>query len=175
MLRENARWYVNKSIRCSVRNKVKHRKKYKIGTSPKPWVRFYSFSNSTRLVREWLKSYPRVSDISLSCTPPCVTYYISPHRGWSLIISFITQSRYSSSIDEADSNVYSRHRDLCWTLLNICATNDNWYAPFVANTSWSYPNSWFITGCVTRFTKRVPLVEQELISSSGAPAFSPNF
>jgi hypothetical protein len=41
----------------------------------------------------------------LSCTSPCARYYISPHTGWSLIISLITQSRYSSSIDEIASNV----------------------------------------------------------------------
>ena len=33
---ENARWNVNKTIRCIVRNKIKHRKKYKIGKSPTP-------------------------------------------------------------------------------------------------------------------------------------------
>ena len=36
-----------------------------------------SFSNSSSLVRERLKSYPRVSEISLSCTPPGVRFYIS--------------------------------------------------------------------------------------------------
>jgi hypothetical protein len=41
------------------------------------WARFQSFSNSASLVREGLKSYPRVSEISLSCTPPCVRFYIS--------------------------------------------------------------------------------------------------
>ena len=35
-LRENARWNVNKTIRCLVRNKIKHRKKFKIGKSPTP-------------------------------------------------------------------------------------------------------------------------------------------
>jgi hypothetical protein len=35
-LRENARWNVNKNNRCLVRNKIKHRKKYKIGKSPTP-------------------------------------------------------------------------------------------------------------------------------------------
>ena len=35
-LQENARWNVNKTIRCLVRNKIKHRKKYKIGKSPTP-------------------------------------------------------------------------------------------------------------------------------------------
>ena len=41
------------------------------------WVRFQSFSNSASLVRERLKSYPRVSEISLSCTLPGVRFYIS--------------------------------------------------------------------------------------------------
>ena len=35
-LRENTRWNVNKTIRYLVRNKIKHRKKYKIGKSPTP-------------------------------------------------------------------------------------------------------------------------------------------
>ena len=35
-MRENARWNVNKTIRCLVGNKIKHRKKYKIGKSPSP-------------------------------------------------------------------------------------------------------------------------------------------
>ena len=76
-LPENARWNVNKTIRCLVRNKIKHRKKCKIGKSPTPLVRFQSFSNSASLVRERLKSYPRVSEIFLSCTPPGVRFYIS--------------------------------------------------------------------------------------------------
>jgi hypothetical protein len=35
-LRENTRWNVNKTIMCLVRNRIKHRKKYKIGKSPTP-------------------------------------------------------------------------------------------------------------------------------------------
>ena len=35
-LRENARWNVKKIIRFLVRNKIKHRKKYKIEKSPTP-------------------------------------------------------------------------------------------------------------------------------------------
>ena len=42
-----------------------------------PWVTFQSFFNSANLVRERLKSSPRVSEISLSCTPPGVRLYIS--------------------------------------------------------------------------------------------------
>ena len=51
-----------------------------------------------------------------------------------------------------------------WPLWNICITNDHGYVPLVVNTSWSFPHSWLITGFVTRFTRRVPLVEQELLT-----------
>jgi len=35
---------------------------------------------------------------------------------------------------------------------------------YVRITSWSLPHSWLITGFVTRLTRRVPLVEQELLT-----------
>ena len=47
-------------------------------------------------------------------------------------------------------------------MVNICVTNDHGYVPLVVNTSRSFPRSWLITGCVTRLTRRVSLVEQEL-------------
>jgi hypothetical protein len=37
------------------------------------------------------------------------------------------------------------------------------YVPLVINTSRSFPHSWFITGFVPKLTRRVPLVEQELL------------
>jgi hypothetical protein len=50
-----------------------------------------------------------------------------------------------------------------------------WYVPLV-NTSRSFPNSWLITGIVIRLTRRVPLVEQELLTLpehlSSPPIFS---
>jgi hypothetical protein len=46
---------------------------------------------------------------------------------------------------------------------NICVTNDHAYVPLV-NTSWSFPHSRLITGFVTRLIRRVPLVEQELLT-----------
>jgi hypothetical protein len=46
----------------------------------------------------------------------------------------------------------------------------------VVNTSWSVPNSWLITGFVTRLTRRMPLVERELPTLpehlSSCPVFS---
>jgi hypothetical protein len=42
--------------------------------------------------------------------------------------------------------------------------NDHSYVRLVVNTSRSFPHSWFITGFVTRFKRRVPLVEQERVT-----------
>ena len=50
-----------------------------------------------------------------------------------------------------------------WMLWNICVTNDHEYIPFVVSTSRSFPHSWLITGFVTILTRRMPLVEQELL------------
>ena len=43
-------------------------------------------------------------------------------------------------------------------------TNDHGYFLLVINTSWSFPHSWLIIGFITMLTRRVPLVEQELLS-----------
>ena len=46
--------------------------------------------------------------------------------------------------------------------MNICVTNYHGYVLFVVSISRSFPHSWLITGFVTRLTRRVLLVEQEL-------------
>jgi hypothetical protein len=65
---------------------------------------------------------------------------------------------------------------LGWPLWNICVTNDHGYVPLVVNTSRSFPHSRLITGFVTRLTRRVSLVEQELLTLSehlsSPPVFS---
>jgi hypothetical protein len=57
---------------------------------------------------------------------------------------------------------------LCHRWPRICS--------LVVNTSRSFPHSWYITGFVTRLARRVPLVEQELLTSSehlrSPPVFS---
>ena len=54
--------------------------------------------------------------------------------------------------------------------------NNQEYVPLAVSTSRSFPYSWLITGFVTRITRRVPLVEQELLTlpehSSLLPVFS---
>ena len=49
-----------------------------------------------------------------------------------------------------------------WPLWNICVTNDHGYVPLVVNSSRSFSPSWLITGFVTRLTRWMSLVEQEL-------------
>jgi hypothetical protein len=64
---------------------------------------------------------------------------------------------------------------LGWPLWNICVTNDQGYVPLVVNTSRPFPHSWLITGFVTRLTRRVSHVEQELTTLPGTPEFTPVF
>jgi hypothetical protein len=61
------------------------------------------------------------------------------------------------------SNILLSPAWLGWPLWNICVTNDHGYVPLVINTSRSFPHSQLITGFVTRLTRRMPLVEQELL------------
>ena len=65
---------------------------------------------------------------------------------------------------------------LGWPSWNICVTNDHGYVPLVVNTSRSFPHSWLVTGFVTKLTRRMPLVEQELPTLpehlSSPPVFS---
>jgi hypothetical protein len=49
-----------------------------------------------------------------------------------------------------------------WPLWNICVTNNHGYVPFVVNTFLCFPPSWLITEFVTRLTRRVSVVEEEL-------------
>jgi len=49
------------------------------------------------------------------------------------------------------------------------------YVSLVVSTSRSFPHSWLITGFITRLTRRVPLVEQELLTLPDHPSSSPVF
>ena len=65
---------------------------------------------------------------------------------------------------------------LGWPLWTIYVTNDHGYLPLVVNTPRSFPRSWLIIRFVTRLTRRVSLVEQELPTLtehlSSPPVFS---
>jgi hypothetical protein len=60
------------------------------------------------------------------------------------------------------SNVLRSPPWLGWPLRNICVTNDHGYVPLVLNISRPFPHAWLITKSVTKLTRRVSLVEQEL-------------
>ena len=49
-----------------------------------------------------------------------------------------------------------------FNLWGICVTNDHVYLSLVISTYRSFPHSWHITGFVSRLTRRVSLVKQEL-------------
>ena len=59
---------------------------------------------------------------------------------------------------------------------SICVTNDQGYVPFIVITTRSFPNSWLVTGLLTRVTQQVSQVELELPTLpehlSSPPVFS---
>jgi hypothetical protein len=64
---------------------------------------------------------------------------------------------------------------LGWTLWNICVTNVHGHVPLTASTPRSFPHSQIIAGFVTRLTRRLPLVEQELLTLPKHPSSPPVF
>ena len=98
---------------------------------------------------------------------PHVTNYINEYErnqsvGGGGIMS-VFKSRYSALISFFKRKNLRSPPWLGWPLWNICVTNDHGYVPFVISTSRSSPHSRLVTGFVTRLTRRVPLVEQELL------------
>ena len=53
------------------------------------------------------------------------------------------------------------------TVTNICVTIDHGYVQPVVSTFRFFAHSWFTTGFVTRVTRRVTLIEQELLTLPG--------
>ena len=72
-----------------------------------------------------------------------------------------------------DLSVHCEDNNITWCLK---LDNDHGYVPLVINTSRSFPHSWLTTGFVTRLSRRMPLVEQELLTLlenlSSSPVFS---
>jgi hypothetical protein len=103
----------------------------------------------------------------------CCSYQDFVDWGLLLTIKLLNQGFLLVKLKSSLRTFYDRHH---WPLWNICVTNDHGYVPLVANTSRYFPHSWLITGFVTRLTRRVSLVEQELLSlpehSSSSPVNS---
>ena len=101
-----------------------------------------------------------------------VSYEVVPHSGENITyfdIMIFHKNVITKTLTTMSNVAYCinplRASDLCnlgWPLCNICVTNDHGYVPLVVNTIRSFPHSWLITGFVTRLTRWVSLVEQEL-------------
>ena len=59
--------------------------------------------------------------------------------------------------------VYKRHHDLV-NRYKISVSHTTTCLPLVESTSWFFPHSRLVTGFVTRVTRRMPLVEQKLLT-----------
>ena len=96
-------------------------------------------------------------------TRACGSYQDFLDRGLLLTRKLLNQGFLLVKLKSSLRNFYGRHNDLV-DRYGISVTNDHGYAPLVVNTSRSFPHSRLITGFVTRLTRRVPLVEQELLT-----------
>ena len=87
----------------------------------------------------------------------CGSYKNSLDGGLLLTRKLLNQGFLLVKLRSSLRKFYGHHHDLC-------VTNDHEYVPFVGNTFQSFPHSWLITDFVTRLTRLVPLVEQELLT-----------
>jgi hypothetical protein len=85
--------------------------------------------------------------------------FLSKIRGLLLTRKLLSQGFILVKLKSSLRKSYGRHGPL-W---NICVTNEHGYVPLVVSTSRSFPCSWFITKFVIRLTRRVLVVEQELL------------
>jgi hypothetical protein len=93
----------------------------------------------------------------------CGSYQDFPDRGLLLTRKLLNQGFPLEKLKSSLRKFYGRHHDLV-DRYGISVTNDHGYVPLVINTSRSFTHSRLITGFVTRLTRRVPLVEQELLT-----------
>ena len=99
--------------------------------------------------------------ISLRYSRACGSYQGFLDRGLVLTRKLLNQGFLLVKLKSSLRKFYGRHHG---------------YVALVVNTSRSFPHSRLITGFVTRLTRRVPLVEQELLTLpvhlSSPPVFS---
>jgi hypothetical protein len=76
---------------------------------------------------------------------------------------------------EIQVKAQDRHTNL-WEQVNFQWDDDDaLYVPLVVNNFRSFPHLWLITGFVTRFTRRMSLLEQELLTLPEHPSSPPVF
>ena len=90
----------------------------------------------------------------------CGSYQDFIDRGLLLTRKLLNQGFLLVKVKSSLRKFYDRHHDLV-DRYGISVTNDHGYVPLV-KTSRSFPHSRLITGFVTRLTRWVSLVEQEL-------------
>jgi hypothetical protein len=84
-------------------------------------------------------------------------------RGLLLTRKLLNQGFLVVKLKSTLRKFYCRYHDLpnCY---GISVTNDHKKVPFVVTPIQSFPHSWIITGFVTRVTRQVSPVEQELLT-----------
>jgi hypothetical protein len=104
-----------------------------------------------------------------------VCQWLATGQWFSLDTDFLYQqnwpSRYNRNIVESDVKHHNKvmvatvklskwwvQLNHCWHVLFVWLK----FVPLVVNTSQSFPHSWLISGFVTRLTRWVPPVEEEL-------------
>ena len=93
----------------------------------------------------------------------CGSYHDFLDRWMLLTRKLLNQGFILVKLKSSLRQFYGRHW-LGWPLWNICVTNDHGYVPLFVNIYRSFPHSRLITGFVTRLTRWVPLVDQELLT-----------
>ena len=106
----------------------------------------------------------------------CGSYQDFFDRGLLLTRKLLNQGFLLVKLKSSLRKFYDRHHDLVdrYGISVSQMTTDMFH--FVVSTSRSFPHSRLITGFVSRLTRRVPLVEQELLTlqehMSSPPVFS---
>ena len=113
----------------------------------------------------------------------CVVCHSSNYRFWLPLCIFkrlaivLSVLRFTDSDYPIITSKFIRSLPwLGWPLWNICVTNNHGYVPLFVSTSRFFPRSWLVIGFVTRLTRRVSLVEQQLLTRTeqlnSPPVFS---
>ena len=90
----------------------------------------------------------------------CGSYPDLLDRGLLLTRKLLNQGFLVITLMSSLRKCYGRSPWLDWPLRNICVTDDHGYAPLVVSTLRSFPIACF----VTRVTRRVSLVEQDMLT-----------
>jgi hypothetical protein len=105
----------------------------------------------------------------------CGSYEDFLDRGFLLTRKLLNQWFLLVKLKSSLRKFYGRQHDLVDRYGISVSQLTHGYVPLVVNNSWSFPHSWHITGFVARFTRWVPLVEQELLTLSEPLSLPPVF